>query len=124
MARKTKGAAIIELAICLPVLLLIVFGTIELSSSIFLKQTLTSAAHEGAMTGMKVIVTEQEVIDRVEAVLTARSVTGCTVSVVPSGTAFADLVPGEMFSVNIQKNTAFQYVSLSGVNVSVSSQRQ
>ncbi|MFK7768355.1 MAG: TadE/TadG family type IV pilus assembly protein [Mariniblastus sp.] len=124
MARIRKGAAIIEMAICLPVLLLIVFGTIELSTSIFLKQTLTSAAHEGALTGMRVNATEQQIIDRVEGVLAARAIDGCTVSVSPSGTAFSDLTAGEMFSVRVAKDKAFQYLDITGVNVSISTQRQ
>ena len=50
---KRLGAAIVEMAICLPVIVLLTYGTIELAGGLFLKQTLTSAAHEGALAGIK-----------------------------------------------------------------------
>ena len=43
-----RGAAIVELAVLLPVFVLIVLGTIEASSMIFLKQSLKIIAYEGA----------------------------------------------------------------------------
>ena len=124
LRRRNKGAAIIELAICLPVLLLIVFGTIEISTSIFLQQTLTSAAHEGALKGMQGIANEQEVTEKVNEILAVRGITDCTVTVEPSGADFLNMAPGEFFSINIQKNQTNQYINVSAVNVTVTSQRQ
>lgn len=46
--RSRKGLATVELAVCLPVLLILVFGSIECTSAIFLKQRLQAAAYEGA----------------------------------------------------------------------------
>jgi hypothetical protein len=46
--RQRKAAAILELAVCLPVIVTIVLGTIESANSIFLKQSLTIAAYESA----------------------------------------------------------------------------
>lgn len=46
-APRRRGAATVELAMCLPVLALLVFGSIETASFIFLKQTLQVAAYEG-----------------------------------------------------------------------------
>ena len=43
---RRRGAALVELAVCLPVLVLIVFGAIESASMIFLKQTLVQTAYE------------------------------------------------------------------------------
>jgi len=43
-----KGAAAVEFAIILPLLVLIVFGTIEFSLMMFNKQVITNAAREGA----------------------------------------------------------------------------
>jgi Flp pilus assembly protein TadG len=122
--RQRKAAAIVELAICLPVLVLIVFGSIEIAGSIFMKQTLTSAAHEGALTGMRLNAQETEIITRVNQILTARGVTGCTTQVVTDGPAFADLNPGDMFRVEIQNPSANTFINLTSVSVSVASQRQ
>lgn len=45
--RNRRGVAAVEFAVCLPVLVLLVFGSIEASSFIFLKQSLNVAAYEG-----------------------------------------------------------------------------
>ena len=44
---KRSGTATVELAVCLPVIILLVFGAIEAASFIFLKQSLHVAAYEG-----------------------------------------------------------------------------
>ena len=99
---RNRGAAIVELAVCLPVLVMMVWGTIEVSTSIFMKQTLTSAAHEGALTGMRLNATESEILNKVNLILTARNVTGATVDVIPSGSQFNNLNSGDSFSIRIQ----------------------
>lgn len=43
-----KGTATVEAAVCLPLLLVLVFGSIEASNAIFLKQSLSMAAYEAA----------------------------------------------------------------------------
>ena len=43
-----RGVAAVEFAVCLPMIVLLVFGSIEASSFIFLKQSLATAAYEGA----------------------------------------------------------------------------
>ncbi len=45
--RNRRGVAAVEFAVCLPMLVLLVFGSIEASSFIFLKQSLNVAAYEG-----------------------------------------------------------------------------
>ena len=119
--KHRKAAAVIELAVCLPVMVLIVFGSLEVAGTIFLKQTLTSAAHEGALTGMRQNAQESEITTRVDQILTARNVTGCTVQVVTNGPAFADLNPGDMFWVDVQKSSSNTYINLTSVAVSVAS---
>ncbi len=49
---RRKGAATVELAICLPIFLTVAFGTIDICSVLFLKESLTIAAYEGARVGM------------------------------------------------------------------------
>lgn len=48
LQRRRRGVAAVEFAVCLPVLILLVFGSIEASSFIFLKQSLNVAAYEAA----------------------------------------------------------------------------
>jgi Flp pilus assembly protein TadG len=105
-------------------MVIMVYGTVEVASSIFLKQTLTSAAHEGALTGMKQNAEETDIIDRVNLILTARNISGCNVQVLTDGTGFDSLIPGDMFRVQIQKGQTSQFTTLTNVTVIVATQRQ
>ncbi|WP_083904703.1 TadE/TadG family type IV pilus assembly protein [Rhodopirellula sp. SWK7] len=51
--RNRRGAAAVEFAVCLPVLVLLVFGSIEASCMIFLKQTLSVAAYEATRVAIR-----------------------------------------------------------------------
>ena len=50
--QESRGVAAAELAVCLPVIVLIVIATIEACSALFLKQSLTAAAYEGVRTAI------------------------------------------------------------------------
>jgi Flp pilus assembly protein TadG len=49
---KQQGAALVEFAIVLPVLLLLVFGMIELGIALYDKAVITNASREGARAGV------------------------------------------------------------------------
>lgn len=122
-SRSRTGAAVMEMAICLPVLVFLVWGTIELTGSMFLKQTLTSAAHEGAMTGMRLNATEADVRERVALILKSRELTDCSVVVSPSGNAFDEMSSGDTFFVSISKGNQNSFINISSVAVKITSQR-
>jgi len=102
--KKTKargnraGAAVVEFAVCLPLIVLIVLGTIEAGSLLFLKQTLVQAAYEGA----KVAIVNGDP-DQVEAVVDAvaasRNLTGVNVQFTPSD--LASVPAGETITITI-----------------------
>ena len=121
--RGPVGTVIVEMAVCLPVMLLLVFGCLELNSSIFLSQTLTSAAHEGALVGLRQNATEAEVIERVETIMTARNIDQYTLELKTFGTDFADLESGERFAIAIETPRSNQWISLSQINVEVTALR-
>lgn len=50
--RGQKGAAVIEFAIVLPVLVLLLFGTIEFGLLLYNQQVITNASREGARAGI------------------------------------------------------------------------
>ena len=83
-SKSRKGVAAVELAVCLPVLALLVMGTIELSSFIFLKQGLTAAAYEGVRTGIRPSATTATTDASVTQVLNGRRLNGATISISPS----------------------------------------
>ncbi len=53
LAKYRKGVAVAEAAICIPVVLLLVFGTLELCQLIFIKERASICAFEGARVGVK-----------------------------------------------------------------------
>lgn len=123
LRNERHGAAIVEMAICFPLLVLLTFGTIESAGAIFLKQTITSAAHEGALLGMRSDATETQVRERVELILTARNVGDCVITVTPSGADFDDLQSGDTFTIDVAKDSQNSFINLSAVSASVSSKR-
>ncbi|MEM6981106.1 MAG: TadE family protein [Planctomycetota bacterium] len=72
--RRRKGVAAVEMAVCLPVIILLVFGAIEASSFIFLKQSLNVAAYEGIRESIRVGSSNAEGAQRAGDILTSRSV--------------------------------------------------
>jgi hypothetical protein len=73
-SQKRRGVAAVEFAVCLPVIVLLVFGSIEASSFIFLKQSLNVAAYEGIRESIRVGSSNADGIDRAENILNSRNV--------------------------------------------------
>jgi Flp pilus assembly protein TadG len=80
---QRRGAAAVELALCLPVLLLLFFGALECCNMAFLNQTLSVAGYEGVRHAIQFNATNQTAMQHSEVVLTARNVNGATVSFDP-----------------------------------------
>ncbi len=68
----------------LPVLLITVFGTIEVCQRIFLRQSAVIAAYEGARLCARGIATNEKVKERCNALLNNRGIKNSTVAVTPS----------------------------------------
>ncbi len=74
LRRARRGVAAVEFAVCLPVIVLLVFGSIEASSFIFLKQSLHVAAYEAARTATRIDSDNAAATQSVQNILTARMV--------------------------------------------------
>ena len=72
--RKRRGAAAIEFAFILPVLVVLTLGTIDLCSVMFLKESVTLAAYEGARRGVGRGQTNSDVFDRATEFLDERGI--------------------------------------------------
>jgi len=79
-----SGAAAVEFAVCLPILVSIVFGSIEGCSMIFLQQSLQTAAYEAARTAVRPVSSTAEAVNRGQFLLHERNVKSGNVSVEPS----------------------------------------
>lgn len=86
--RNRRGVAAVEFAVCLPVIILLVFGSIEASSFIFLKQSLNVAAYEGIRESIRVGSNNADGIDRAQNILNSRNVRDFQVNF-PNGDAGA-----------------------------------
>lgn len=101
-----RGVAVAELAVCLPILFLVIFGSIEACNLLFMRQTLVAAAYEGALLGSRPGTTEAEILARVQTTLAARYVTSTSVDVDVNASDFAALRVGEKFTVHIEATSA------------------
>lgn len=79
-----RGTASVELALCLPVLVLIALGAVEGASLIFLKQALVQSAYEGVKTAVRRDSTASEVEAATRAVLAGRTLDNARVEINPA----------------------------------------
>lgn len=90
---RRQGAAVVELAFVLPVMLLITFGTLEICEFIFLRQKIEIAAHEGARAAIRKESTAADVRDAVRVYLDARGVEYDSIADVVTVTPDPQLAP-------------------------------
>ncbi len=96
-----SGIATVELAICLPVLSLVVFGSIQATNLIFLQHAATAAAYEGSLELAKSNATNASVEARIQQVLDARDVVNSTITILPAGTNIAHVPPGTTLTIEV-----------------------
>jgi len=84
--RSRAGIAVVEFAVCNPILMAMVMGVIESSNAVFLQQALTSAAYEAANVASAIGGTSAEATIRANAVLAALQIKSGTVSISPAVT--------------------------------------
>ncbi len=85
--RTRNGTAAVETAILLPLLVLVTFGSLELSNMVFLKQGLSMASYEGAKIASSPGATDAQARLRVQEILTTRSLTSTTITITPAQVA-------------------------------------
>jgi Flp pilus assembly protein TadG len=81
-----RAVAAAETALTLPLLITLVFGSIEIANGVFLRQSLTVAAYEGARAVSRSGATNADGQARVQEALAARGITDYTVSFSPTVT--------------------------------------
>ena len=94
-----RGAATVEFAVCLPVIVILVLGSIEATTMIFLKQSLTVAAYEGGRTAIVPEATAADVQAVCEQVLADRRINNATINVIP--TNLDSIEPGQFIRVEV-----------------------
>ena len=101
---KRRAAAIVELAVCLPVLILIILGSIESCNYIFLKQALTEAAYQGSLAAIKPGATSSDVRDSIQGILDARNISSTTITI--ANGQYSILSSGDEFAITVEAQTS------------------
>ncbi|WP_442484086.1 TadE family protein [Aeoliella sp. SH292] len=99
-----RGTATVELAVCLPMLALLVFGSIQACNLIYLKHALTSAAYEGTLELSRPDATTDSVTERVNQVLAMHNIKQSAVTITPGGKGMNQLEQGTPVSVRVSAN--------------------
>ena len=81
--KLNRGVATVELAFVLPVMLILVLGTIEVCQRIFLRQSAVLVAYEGARLAARSTSSNTDITTRCQTLLTQRRVIDGTVVVTP-----------------------------------------
>jgi Flp pilus assembly protein TadG len=98
-SRKSRGVAAAELAVCLPIVVMLVVATIESCSALFLKQSLTVAAYEGVRAAIEKTGTTTSIQKACDQILADRKIQGAKVTVKPANKA--SLKAGEYIQVTV-----------------------
>ena len=93
------GLAVVELAVCLPILVVILLATIETCTMLQMQQNLAVAAYEGARVGIIPGVEGGTVQMQCQMLLDDRNVNGYTITMAPADPT--TMVPGDNFAVTI-----------------------
>ncbi len=101
---RRHGAAVVEIALCLPVLLLVTLLFIEFTNLLFLRQSLKVASYEGIRVAIKQSTDLSDVMDVCATILDSRQVNEYEISVEPED--FSTLPRGELTTVTIEVDKA------------------
>jgi Flp pilus assembly protein TadG len=96
---RRQGAATVELSICLPLFLTILFGSIEASNLIYLRESLCLASYEAARQAVSLNATTQEIEARAKQLLISRGINDPTITFNPRDISAAS--EGEPMTVTV-----------------------
>ena len=112
LIRNERGAALLETAITIPIVLLICVGIFEFGRAYQTWQVLTNAAREGARIAVIAGTTDQQVADAVRAYLTSGRLSDAQAAVVNINRNDA---VGEYSASRIEVNYPFNFIVLNPV---------
>ncbi len=105
--RDRTAAALVELAICLPLMVFLVGATIEACDLIFLRNTLATASYSGTLEVSRSGCTETSIRNQITQVLEAGRIRAYTITITKSnGASFATTVKGDLIRVQVAAASA------------------
>jgi Flp pilus assembly protein TadG len=99
--RRYRGAAVLEAALVLPILMGVAFGTIEFGHFFYVKHTLEGAAREGARAGIVASSANANVTAAVAGTMSAAGFNSGQYSVVTSPANVAGVAAGSSVTVTV-----------------------
>jgi len=84
-----RAAAAAELAICLPLFVMLILASIEACSMIFLDHSLTITSYEGVRVAINYDGTNSAVLDRCDEIISERGIEDATIAINPTNVATA-----------------------------------
>ncbi len=88
--RDRRGAAILELALLLPLLMMLVLGILEFGRALVVQEILTNAAREGARRAAISGASHDAALAAIDNYLANEGITGHTSSIVPNANTVAE----------------------------------
>ena len=120
------GAATVELAVCIPVIVILAFGSMECASTIFHRQALVQSAYETCKEAVKARGSEALALQRGQEVLDFRGITGQTITMNPANTE--TLARGTLVTVTVSapsdSNSILPFGPFSGQTMEVTATMQ
>jgi Flp pilus assembly protein TadG len=120
--QRRSGLATVELAICLPILLIFALGTTEVCNWMHVRQRAMTAVYDGIRyatrptTSGRQAASAAQVIDRCQSILNQLNVNGATVTVSPSN--LTNILPETQVTVTIRVSMAQNSMSAYVLNSS------
>lgn len=102
-SRHRTGAAAVELAVCLPVIVVLVFGALEGANVMFCRQAMVQAAYESCKHASRPDGTTSQADTLAREVLRARRINSANIAITPGNVATA--APGQEVRVQITVST-------------------
>ena len=110
--RSRTGAAVVEAALVLPLLLLLIFGVIEYGWVLLRTQQITNATRQAARVGARPDATNAEVADTAANLLAAVGIQGYELTM---PTEVGDVLPGEQLTVKL--SVPYANIKLAGPGI-------
>lgn len=104
-----RGTAAVELAVCLPVIVLLVFASLEGANMLFLRQAVVQSAYETAKAVAKTNGVQASAEKLGRQVLSSRGVDSPTIAFEPANVQ--SLTPGAAFTVTVSAPSAARSVT-------------
>ncbi len=105
--KKRTAAALVELAICLPLMAFLVGATVEACDLIFLRNSLATAIYSGTLEVSRAGCTQASITNQISQVLNAAQIKNFSIKITKSGGGpFSNSVKGDLISVQVSAVSA------------------